>query len=45
MTETVRQMTVGEKTVEMQFLQVDSTFSADDLQSGNKIQKENTKFQ
>ena len=45
MAETVRQLTEAEKGFEMQSLEVDSSLSADDLQSGNNIQKENAKFQ
>ena len=45
MMETVRQLTEAEKGFEVQSLEVDSSFSADDLQSGSSIQKEDAKFQ
>ena len=44
MTETVRQLTEAEKGFEIPSLEVDTSFSADDL-SGSSIQKENAKFQ
>lgn len=40
MAETVRQLTEAEKGFEMQSLEVDSSLSADDLQSGKNIEKE-----
>ena len=44
MMETVRQLTEAEKGFDVQSLEVDSSFSADDLQSGSSIQKD-AKFQ
>lgn len=45
MMETVRRLTEAEKGFEVQSLKVDSSFSADDLQSRSSIQKEDAKFQ
>ena len=45
MMETVCQFTEAEKGFEVQSLEVDSSFSADDLQSGSSIQKEDAKLQ
>lgn len=45
MTETVRRMTEAEKGFEIQTLEVDTSFPADDLQSGSSTKKEDARFQ